>query len=203
MGRNTSPRAKRSRRIGEKLITHGEKALSRRPYPPGQHGPKGAGRSSEYGVRLREKQKAQLVYGLLERQFRKYFEAAKRRTGNTGENLLQLLELRLDNVVFRAGFGGSHESARQLVRHAHITVNGKRVTIPSYQVKVGDTLAVGQSSQSRPMFQILVKQLENYQAPAWLELNRQAPSAKVISAPTTDDLGLTINPQLIVEFYSR
>lgn len=203
MGRNLNPRTKRIRRIGEKLISHGEKAFSRRPYPPGVHGPKGQTRLSEYGIRLREKQKAQLVYGILERQFRRYVEKAKRRTGNTAEVLLRFLELRLDNVVYRAGFASSREAGRQLVRHGHVMVNGKRVTIPSYHVRVGETVAIGERAKAKPLFQSLVKQLENYQAPAWITLEKQRLAAAIAGEPVLEEAAPGVNPQLIVEFYSR
>lgn len=191
------------RRLGEKLVVHGEKAFSRRPYPPGQHGPKGSPRLSEYGLRLREKQKAQLIYGLLERQFRRYAELAKRRVGNTGEFLMQLLELRLDNVVFRAGFSPSREAARQLVHHGHVTVNGRRITIPSYAVRVGDAISVTEKFRKNDQFQVLAKQLENYGAPAWVHLDKTTYIASVSVLPSLEETATNINPQLIVEFYSR
>ncbi len=203
MARNLNPRTKRIRRIGEKLIVHGEKAFSRRPYPPGVHGPKGQARLSEYGIRLREKQKAQLVYGILERQFRRYVERAKRQTGNTGEVLLQLLELRLDNVVYRAGLTPTREAARQLVRHGHVTINGKRVTIPSCSVRVGATVALAKRTMAKPFVQTLLKQLENYQPPAWITLTKQQLTATVSAAPTLEEAAAGINPQFVVEFYSR
>lgn len=203
MSRNLLPRTKRQRRIGEKLLSHGEKSFSRRPYPPGQHGPKGSGKLSEYGIRLREKQKAQLVYGLLERQFRTYVMHAKRKVGNTAEYLFQLLELRLDNIVFRMGLSRSRESARQIIGHGHIAVNGKRVTIPSYHVSLHDTVSIYQQSANRAGIQIAVKELENVQPPAWLELDKKSVTAKVKDIPTLDLNATSINPQLIVEFYSR
>lgn len=185
------------------MMTHGEKSFSRRPYPPGQHGPKGTGKLSEYGVRLREKQKAQLAYGILERQFRTYIARAKRRIGNTGEYLFALLELRLDNVVFRAGFARSREGARQLVRHGHITVDGSRVTVPSFQVRVGNTVAIHSTSQRRTGLQTMLKELENVQPPQWLSLDKKTATAKIAGEPTLDLNATNINPQLIVEFYSR
>lgn len=203
MGRNLNPRAKRARRIGERLIAHGEKALSRRPYPPGQHGPKGASRISEYGVRLREKQKAQLIYGLLERQFRRYVGMAKRRVGDTGEFLLQLLEQRLDNMVYRGGFAISREAGRQLVRHGHILVNGKRVNQPSYHVLIGDLITFTKSAKNKPIFQACLKRLENFEPPAWIELDKSTATTKMTSVPTAPESAPNINPQLIVEFYSR
>lgn len=203
MGRNLNPRTKRARRLGEKLITHGEKAFSRRPYPPGQHGPRGTGKTSEYGIRLREKQKAQLVYGILERQFRRYVSAARRQIGNTGELLLQLLELRLDNVVFRAGLAPSREAARQLVSHGHITVNGRRVNIPSYRVSVGQTIAIKQRSRPHGQLSATQKQLEQYQPPSWLAVKASDMTATVQVTPTVEAQATPINMQLIVEFYSR
>lgn len=203
MSRNLNPRVKRQRRIGEKLMTHGEKSFSRRPYPPGQHGPKGTGKQSEYSIRLREKQKAQLTYGILERQFRTYINRAKRRIGDTGEYLLALLEMRLDNVVFRAGFARSREGARQLVRHGHITVNGKRVTIPSYQVAERNTVSFYETSRKRPGIQLILKELENSQPPQWLSIDRNTATVTVQNIPTFDSNATNINPQLIVEFYSR
>ncbi|MBI4090227.1 MAG: 30S ribosomal protein S4 [Candidatus Kerfeldbacteria bacterium] len=203
MGRNLNPRTKRARRLGEKLITHGEKAFSRRPYPPGQHGPRGTGKTSEYGLRLREKQKAQLVYGILERQFRRYVSAARRRIGNTGELLLQLLELRLDNVVFRAGFAPSREAARQLVRHGHISVNGQPVNIPSFQVKPGQTVAIKQRAKPHGQLVTTQKQLEHHQPPSWLKVSATDMTATVQALPAADDQAIPVNTQLIVEFYSR
>lgn len=203
MSRNLSPRVKRQRRIGEKMFSHGEKSFGRRPYPPGQHGPKGSGKLSEYGIRLREKQKAQLVYGLLERQFSTYVARAKRKVGNTGEFLLQLLELRLDNVAFRAGFARSREGSRQLVRHGHVTVNGKRVDIPSYQTKTNDVIGIKGTSSSKTGVQTMVKELENYEAPNWIVLDKKKITATIVALPTTDTASTNITPQLIVEFYSR
>lgn len=203
MSRNLNPRVKRQRRIGEKMFSHGEKSFGRRPYPPGQHGPKGSGKLSEYGIRLREKQKAQLIYGLLERQFSTYVARAKRKIGNTGEFLLQLLELRLDNLAFRAGFARSREGARQLIGHGHITVNGKRVDIPSYQTKINDVIAIKGTSSSKPGVQTMVKELENYEAPNWITLDKKKVTATVAALPTTDTAVTNITPQLIVEFYSR
>jgi len=203
MGKNLAPRVKRQRRIGEKLFTHGEKSFSRRPYPPGQHGPKGSSKLSEYGVRLREKQKAQMTYGLLERQFRTYVAKAKRKTGNTVELLLQLLELRLDNIVFRAGFAKSREGARQLIRHGHIAVNGRRVDIPSFQAKVHDAVALHENSRSKSVVQIITKEIENYEAPPWIALDTTSLIATVREIPALNASATNINLQRIVEFYSR
>lgn len=203
MGRNLLPRTKRNRRIGEKILTHGEKAFSRRSYPPGQHGPKGASRLSEYGIRLREKQKAQLMYGLLERQFRRYVNQARRQTGDTGLNLLQAFELRLDSIVYRAGFAPSHEAARQLVRHGKIMVNGRRVNFPSFAVHPGLVVSLIPGKNRDAMVQSIIKSLESYNAPEWMELDKAKAAAKILAVPTAENLASSLNPQLIVEFYSR
>lgn len=203
MARLITPRTKRERRIGEKIWSHGEKAFSRRSYPPGQHGPKGSSRQSEYGIRLREKQKAQLTYGLLERQFRSYVERAKRRTGDTGVTLLEMLERRLDNAVYRAGLAPSREAARQAVRHGHIAVNGRRVDIPSFMTKIGQVISIHPNRVERKLFSDLKKSLENYQAPSWLNVDKNALSATVLALPDPSESVANINTQLIVEFYSR
>ncbi len=203
MGRNLQSRTKRMRRIGEKIISHGEKAFSRRPYPPGQHGPKGTGRASEYAIRLREKQKAQLTYGMLERQFRRYVRSSKRIEGDTSANLIAMLEQRLDNVVFRAGFAASREAARQLIRHGHVRVNGKRVDIPSYAVDLQRIVSLAADGRRTTFAEGVRKYLENYTAPAWISVDAPKLTATVQAKPTIEDVGTGINLQLIVEFYSR
>lgn len=205
MARKLGSRLKYSRRFGQPLFfTQKEaKVLQRRNYPPGQHGPSASSRLSEYGLQLREKQKAKLIYGLLERQFRKLFEEAFRRTGDTGELLLQFLERRLDNVVYRLGLAGTRAQARQLVGHGHITVNGRPVDIPSFRVRAGDVIAVRDGSRQKKYFEPVVKTLEQHQPPAWLELKRDDLAGKILALPTKQDLELNIDPQLIVEFYSR
>ncbi len=203
MGRNLLPRTKRNRRIGEKILTHGEKAFSRRPYPPGQHGPKGTSRLSEYGIRMREKQKAQLMYGLLERQFRRYVNQARKQTGDTGLNLLQALELRLDSIVHRAGLAPSHEAARQLVRHGKVMANGRLVSFPSFAVRPGTIISLANGKKNNTSWQLIIKSLESFKAPEWMELDKSKATVKILTVPTAEDLASSLNPQLIVEFYSR
>jgi small subunit ribosomal protein S4 len=169
---------------------------------PGQHGAK-SGKLSDYGIQLREKQKIRRIYGVLERQFRKYFAEAERRKGSTGENLLQLLEARLDNVVFRMGFGSTRAEARQLVSHKAITVNGKAVNIPSYLVKSGDVVAVAEKAQKQVRIQEAVSLAEQAGFPAWVEVNAKKLEGTFKSAPERADLSSDINEQLVVEFYSK
>lgn len=209
MARNLEPACKQCRRVGEKLFLKGDKCFTpkcpvvRRGTPPGQHGQQSNTRLSTYGVQLREKQKARKQYGLLERQFRLYFARAMARKGNTGDTLLQLLEQRLDNVVYRLGLGESRAQARQLIRHGHIRVNGQRVDIPSFQVSIADEVSVKDASRDRSHFQMIGKKLEQRQLPAWLEIDPSAWTGKVVTLPSADELRQSINPQLIVEFYSR
>lgn len=205
MARKLGPRMKLSRRFGQPLFFTAKEAkvLGRRGYPPGQHGESGGRRMSGYGLQLREKQKAKLIYGLLERQFRKYFEEVRSQTGNTGELLLQVLERRLDNSVYRLGFATTRSQARQLVSHGHIMVNGRRVNIPSYRVRSGEVISLRPQSQTKKYFSGLAKLLENYQPPAWLELDKTKIEGKVLNLPTPKDLEQSLQPQLIVEFYSR
>ncbi len=205
MARNTNPDCKQCRREGCKLFLKGEKCVTncpfdKRPVAPGQHG---AGRKkiSEYGLQLREKQKVRRTYGMLEKQFRLYYEKAVKSKESTGWALLKMLELRLDNVVYRLGLGSSRTEARQIVTHGHITVNGKKVNIPSYQVKVGDVIVVKDSKQSLEMFTSLKDAKIN--TPKWLEFNAKALTGKVLALPERDDIDLDIKEHLIVEFYSR
>ncbi|MBI2984516.1 MAG: 30S ribosomal protein S4 [Candidatus Kerfeldbacteria bacterium] len=205
MARYTGPKLKLSRRFGQALFGTAKEAkvLQRRNYPPGQHGPAASGRQSEYALQLREKQKAKIMYGLLERQFRKYFSEAYKSSGDTGVQLLQLLERRLDNVVYRLGLASTRAQARQLVNHGHVVVNGRRVDVPSYRVKVNDVIGVKPQSSTLTHFTTLAKSLENYQPLTWLELNKTALSGRVTGLPEGSQLEQTISPQLIVEFYSR
>ncbi len=205
MAKNTNPDCKQCRREGCKLFLKGERCLTKcsfdkRPVIPGQHG---AGRKkvSEYGIQLREKNKVRRAYGLLEKQFRIYYEKATRSKEATGWALLKMLELRLDNVVYRLGLGVSRSEARQIVNHGHITVNGKKVNIPSYQVKVGDVIAVKDSKQSLEMFASLKGTKVN--TPKWLEFSTDSLTGKVLALPERDDIDLGIQEHLIVEFYSR
>ncbi|KKU65010.1 MAG: 30S ribosomal protein S4 [Candidatus Amesbacteria bacterium GW2011_GWA1_47_16] len=199
MSRYIGPKNKLSRREGMDLFGKGNK-LRRATVPPGQHGPKGSRRPSDYGVRLREKQKTRRIYGTIEKQFRGYFEKAKKVPGKTGEVLLQLLETRLDNVVYRLGFTPTRFMARQLVSHGHILVDGKKLDIPSYQVKVGQLIALSEKALSIPQVKL---RLENPEIlpPAWL--SRQAHVGKVSTLPNREAIDTPINEQLIVEFYSR
>lgn len=199
------------RREGEKLYLKGDRcytpkcALERRNYPPGQHGQSGAFRRkmSDYATQLREKQKARRIYGVLERQFRRYFAEASKSTGVTGATLLQLLETRLDNVVYRLGFATSRKQARQLVLHGHFTVNGKKVTVPSYLLKAGAQIAVAESSRQSAYFQAIMRELTQRKPVEWLSLDAANLSATVLSLPSRQQIDTPLKEQLIVEYYSR
>ncbi len=200
-------KCKLCRREGGKLFLKGDKCytdkcpFNKRPLPPGQHG---AGRKkvSEYGLQLREKQKTKRIYGVQEGQFRHYYEVAARMKGIAGENMLQLLERRLDNVVFRMGIGVSRTQARQLVNHAHLTVNGKTVTIPSYSVKVGDVIAVKENRKDNKFFENL-KGAKLPNLPKWLEFDSEKLEGKVLALPTREDVDSQIAEHMIVELYSK
>jgi small subunit ribosomal protein S4 len=191
-----------------KLFLKGERcytdkcSFDRRPYAPGQHGQRRA-KVTEYGVRLREKQKVRRIYGIVERQFRRYFAEADRRRGVTGENLLALLEQRLDSVCFRLGFAPTRAEARQTVLHRHITVNGKSVNVPSYQVKPGDVVAVHERSRTQARILSALEQVERRGIPQWLDLDKAALAGTIKTAPNREEITLPIQEQLIVEFYSR
>ncbi|EAX47600.1 ribosomal protein S4 [Thermosinus carboxydivorans Nor1] len=208
MARYTGPVCRQCRREGLKLYLKGDKCysdkcpFSRRGYAPGQHG-QARKKLSEYGLQLREKQKARRIYGILEGQFRNYFEKADRQKGITGENLLIMLERRLDNVVYRLGLAANRTQARQLVRHGHFTVNGRRVDIPSFQVKVGDVIQVRESSKDSPLFKEIAEGLAHKTVPAWLELSANDMSGKVVRYPTREEIDVPIQEHLIVELYSR
>jgi small subunit ribosomal protein S4 len=210
MARYTGPKCKLCRRAGIKLFLKGERCYTpkcqldpnRRPFPPGEHGQRRR-KLSEYAVRLIEKQKARHTYGILERQFRKHFEEAQRRPGATGENFLQILETRLDNVVYRLGFADSRAQARQIVRHGHIELNGRKTDIPSALVRPGDVIRVRETSRRRPYFQQLAEGLHRRHVPAWLQLDPEAMAGRVLSLPTRADIDTDVNEQLIVEYYSR
>ncbi|MBE6885355.1 MAG: 30S ribosomal protein S4 [Ruminococcaceae bacterium] len=207
MARYTGAVCKQCRREGKKLFLKGEKcysdkcAITRRAYAPGQHG-QGRKKVSEYGTQLRAKQTARRYYGVLEGQFAKYFEMAERKQGMTGENLLRILESRLDNVVYRLGFASSRPEARQLVRHNHYRVNGKKVNIPSYLVKEGDVISVAEKTKgSEKMNQIL--EAHGSPVPEWLDLNKSDLSAKVVRLPNREEIDLEVEEHLIVELYSK
>jgi small subunit ribosomal protein S4 len=200
------------RREGEKLFLKGERCLSpkcafeRRPYPPGLHGKQAQFRrkkESDYALQLRAKQKARRVYGVMERQFRRYFRDAERRRGLTGMNLLISLESRLDNVVYRLGFATSRPHARQLVRHGHFQVNEQKVNIPSYLVEPGDVVAVSPNSRHMAAFKDIALDLEHRAVPQWLSRDDETMSGRVLALPAREDIDVTISEQLIVEYYSR
>ncbi|GAB4411423.1 MAG: 30S ribosomal protein S4 [Anaerolineae bacterium] len=213
MARYTGPVCKFCRREGEKLFLKGARCLSpkcsfeRRSYPPGQHGKDAQfrrGRGSDYALQLREKQKARRVYGVLERQFRRYFREALRRPGLTGSNLLSILESRLDNVIYRMGWADSRNHARLLVQHGHFLVNGRRTNIPSYLVVPGDVIAVREGSRKRTYFKELKAAMaDRPAAPDWLQVDPVAMQGTVLRMPERRDIDLTLNEQLIVEYYSR
>lgn len=208
MARYTDASCRLCRREGQKLFLKGTRcytdkcAVARREQAPGQHGAKKK-KLSEYGVQLREKQKAKVFYGVLESQFRKYFEMASNKKGITGENLLQILELRLDNVVYRMGLGTSRAEARQVVRHGHILVNGKKVNIPSYLVSKEDVIAICESSLNDEKFKIVMEQTAGRTVPAWLDFNADQKKATVVELPTREDIDLPVQEHLIVELYSK
>jgi small subunit ribosomal protein S4 len=211
MARYNDPVCKLCRREGEKLFLKGERCLSpkcafeRRPYPPGLHGRQAQFQKkvSDYGLQLRAKQKARRVYGVFERQFRRYFGDAERHRGLTGTNLLVMLESRLDNVVYRLAFASSRPQARQLVRHGHFEVNGHKVDVPSFLLQPGDVVAVRQSSRNKAVFKEMAADLEHRAAPDWLSRDEVALSGRVLALPERSDVDVTISEQLIVEYYSR
>jgi small subunit ribosomal protein S4 len=178
-------------------------AIEKRGYPPGQHGQRRGRRTLGYGLQLREKQKVKRIYGILERQFRLYFKEADRRRGITGENLLVMLERRLDNIAYNLGFAASRAQARQLVRHGHILLDGRKATIPSLQVKAGQTVAVREGSRKNELIRASVETARGRGVPDWLELDAENFSGRVNSLPTREDIKLPIQEQLIVELYSR
>ncbi|MCD6289381.1 MAG: 30S ribosomal protein S4 [Anaerolineae bacterium] len=212
MARYTGAVCKLCRREGQKLFLKGERCFSPkcplekgRNYPPGMHGKQSQfrRRESEFGLQLREKQKAKRIYGVLERQFRRYFREALRSKGLTGATLLILLERRLDNVVYRLGLADSRAQARQLVRHGHIEVNGRKTNIPSYLVKAGDVISVRERSRKTTYFRDLMERLGERPVPEWLSFDPDALTGRVLALPTRDQIDVVINEQLVVEYYSR
>ena len=208
MARYTEAVCRLCRREGQKLYLKGDRcysdkcAIARREYAPGQHG-QGRKKISEYGLQLREKQKVKRYYGIAEKQFAHYFELASKKSGIVGENLLVLCESRLDNVCYRAGFGMSRPEARQLVRHGHFTVNGKKVNIPSYIIKEGDVIALTDKSKDSPKIKAVLESNEGKSVPAWLSLDANAHSVKVERLANREDIEYAINETLIVELYSK
>ncbi|QID19038.1 30S ribosomal protein S4 [Nitrogeniibacter mangrovi] len=209
MARNLDPKCRQCRREGEKLFLKGEKcftdkcAIERRAYAPGQHGQRSGQRMSGYGVQLREKQKIRRLYGVLERQFRKVYAEADRRKGQTGENLLQLLEGRLDSVAFRMGFGASRAESRQVVRHNGVLVNGRRVNIPSYNVRPGDVVELTERARASLRVKAALEAAESRGFPEWIEVDVKAGKGTFKAYPQRAELPATLNEGLVVELYSR
>ncbi len=201
MARYTGPRTKRSRRARQLLDENKAKYFDRRPYPPGEHG-RGRIRESQYQIQLREKQKLRFMYGVLERQFRRYYQKAARQKGITGENLLRLLEMRLDNVVYRSGLARTRPQARQLVNHAHFLVNGKKVDIPSYQVRQGDVITMRERSRDLFAVQQAVDTVDRTR-PEWLDIDRSDRKITVTMPPSRHQIDTQIQEQLVVELYSK
>jgi small subunit ribosomal protein S4 len=207
MGRYIGPVCRLCRREGMKLFLKGEKCLTkcildRRRQPPGQHGELRR-KQTEYGKRLREKQKLRRIYNLREEQFTRYFEMATKMAGNTGENFLRLLERRLDNVLYRLGFALSRNHARQLIVHRHVLVNGQIVDIPSYLVEVGDVIAIAENMRDNPDVQRALEVRGEWSVPSWLSRDTQTLQGRVLSLPTRDQIDVPVNENLVVEFYSR
>lgn len=203
MGRYTGPKHKLCRRVGEPLCGSPKCPALKRPYPPGQHGSRTQNRKlSEYGVRLLEKQKLRRIYGLMERQFHRYFERASRSRGNTGDILLQLLETRLDSLVYRLGFARTMAQARQLVNHGHIAVNGRKVDIPSYQVRPNDVISVREKSRDLAIIQEALE-TNRVEPPSYLSLDAERLEGKLLHIPERSEIPVAVDEKLIVEFYSR
>lgn len=205
MARYLGPRTRKSRRLGQLLDSNKSKYYDRRPYPPGEHGRRRSRRSndSDYLHQLREKQKIRQIYGVLERQFRRYYEQAARRRGITGDNLLQILECRLDNVVYRAGLARTRPQARQLVNHGHFRVNERKVDIPSYQVRAGDVVTVKPKSRDMIVIRHAADTAGDRRAPEWLDVGLDERRAAVIDLPSRAQIDTAVREQLVVELYSR
>ena len=208
MARDRGAQCKQCRREGIKLFLKGDRcysdkcAVERRPYPPGQRG-KRRPRESEYRVQLREKQRTKRTYGILEKQFRNYYELASRQQGITGENLLRLLESRLDNVSYRLGFAASRDEARQMVRHNHILVNDRRVNIPSYRIRPGDVVSLAPKARDLVVVKAAIISSARVEVPGWLEVDVEKLQGKVLSLPERDQIDTSVREQLIVELYSK
>ena len=197
------------RRAGMKLFLKGARcfsdkcAIERRAYAPGEHGKSRRVKETDYGTQLREKQKARRIYGVLERQFRNYFHKAEKGKGVTGETLLQMLEMRVDNILYRLGLAPSRSAARQIVRHGHITVNGKKVSIPSYITRPGDTVAIREKSRDLVVVAGTLEKRKGQSVPEWLQFDSQARSGRVLQAPSREAIAIPVTEQLIVELYSK
>lgn len=210
MGRNLDPKCKQCRRVGEKLFLKGERCFSskcsmiKRNYPPGVHGPKGTRRLSEYGRQLKEKQKLIKIYRLQEKQFSNYFKKAKQMKGQTGANLLKLLEMRLDNILYRLKIFKSRDKARQIINHGHLLVNDKKVDIPSYQTKAGDVINIKPASLKNNFFKEMLKKIDKKELPSWLAyINEKELKIKIVNLPTQEEASTGIDIAMIVEYYSR
>ena len=209
MARDTGASCRLCRRENLKLFLKGDRcygdkcAFERRPYPPGQHGQRRGGKLSDYQLQLREKQKVKRIYGLLEKQFRRYYDSAEKQKGITGTNLLLLLESRLDNSVYRMGFASSRSQARQLIRHKHFTVNQKKADIPSIQVKVGDVIEVKEGSRKVPLILEATETVVRRGIPSWMEVDKEKFKGTLKAVPSRGDLTMPIQEQLIVELYSK
>jgi small subunit ribosomal protein S4 len=209
MARNIDPKCRQCRREGVKLFLKGDRcltlkcAIERRNYPPGVHGQSMRRKVSDYGVQLREKQKARRMYGVLERQFRGYYRRATGMKGVTGENLLRMLEMRLDNLVFRLGMASSRSQARQLVLHRHLSVNGRTVTIPSYQCKPGDRIAMREKSRKLDVVKASLDSRDPSSLVSWLNVDKESLAGSVLSSPSREQIPVPLNEQLIVELYSK
>ncbi len=211
MAKNLEPKCKQCRRIGEKLFLKGDRCqtpkcgITKKSYPPGIHGPKARmNKQSGYGMQLSEKQKTKKQYNLLEKQFKLTFEKGKKLPGDAGENLIKMLEMRLDNAIYKAGFAKSRSEARFYVNHGHFQVNNKKVNIPSFQVKKGNIITLVEKSKKSPHFKILDEALKKHIAPGWLNVDPTKLSIKILHAPTEEDIKKTnINASMIVEYYSR
>lgn len=210
MARYTGPVCRLCRRTGEKLFLKGERcltpkcAIDKRSNPPGQHGASRRRRVSEYGTQLKEKKRARSIYGVLERQFYKYYEEATRKSGVAGEHLLQFLERRLDNVVFRLGFAESRAQARQVIRHRHMTVNGRKVDIPSFRVKLGDVIGWSERAQKdMGLYKLIVADLRRKPLPKWLSLDVETVTGRVEALPEPTEMDVKVDDRMIVEFYAR
>jgi small subunit ribosomal protein S4 len=209
MARNVDPKCRQCRREGVKLFLKGDRcltlkcAIERRNYPPGVHGQSMRRKVSDYGVQLREKQKARRMYGVLERQFRGYYRRATGMKGVTGENLLRMLEMRLDNLVFRLGMASSRSQARQLVLHRHLSVNGRTVTIPSYQCKPGDRIALRENSRKLDLVKASLDSRDPSSLVSWLNVDKESLAGSVLASPSREQIPVPLNEQLIVELYSK
>ncbi|MBT6691497.1 30S ribosomal protein S4 [Candidatus Parcubacteria bacterium] len=204
MGRNLKPRHKASRRFGENVADTAKSPLAKKPYPPGMHGPKKTfAKVSEYGRQLKEKQKAKAIYGLLEKQFRLTFSKASKMTGEISSNLLLLLETRLDNVIFRSGLAPTRRLARQLVTHAHFTVDGVKTNIPSYRVKPGQVIKLKENKLKKAYWAKILEKIEDIESAGWLTLDKKEMSITISSLPNKEELPQNIETHLIIDFYSR